>query len=284
MLRLSQYHANGNTDDQFVKAEFEEIQETLRLERQNSGGNWLTLVKTRGNRRRLLLIALTSFFSQCSGNGLVSYYLSSILDSIGIDGSYEQSLINGGLQIWSFLIAIIFSVFLVDRFGRKTLFLIAGVGMLISFSIWTGCSAVYEKTGNKGAGSAVLAMIFVYYGVAGFAWPGLTVSYCTEILPFNIRAKGLSINFTLTALSSVFNQYVNPIGLEHLQWRYYFVYIAILVVECLCIWFLYVETRGPTLEEIALLFDGKDANVGTRRLADSQKSEAAAEHVDKQEV
>jgi MFS family permease len=104
-------------------------------------------------------------------------------------------------------------------------------------------------------------MIFLFYGVAGFAWPGLTVSYCAEILPYNIRAKGLAFNLALTAASSVFNQYVNPIGLDHLQWRYYFVYIAILVVECFSIWFLFVETKGPTLEEIAELFDGEEANV-----------------------
>lgn len=50
-------------------------------------------------------------------------------------------------------------------------------------------------------------MIFLFYGVAGFAWPGLTIAYCAEILPFNIRAKGMAINFTLISLSSVFNQY-----------------------------------------------------------------------------
>jgi MFS family permease len=123
------------------------------------------------------------------------------------------------------------------------------------------CSAVYARTGNSAAGSAVIAMIFLFYGVAGFAWPGLTVAYCAEILPFSIRAKGLAVNFALTALSSVFNQYVNPIGLEELQWRYYFVYIAILIVECACIWLIYVETKGPTLEEIAELFDGENANL-----------------------
>ena len=86
----------------------------------------------------MLLIALTAFFSQCSGNGLVSYYLHDILTSVGITDSHKQSLINGGLQIWSFLVAICFSVFLVDKVGRRKLFLIAGVGMLVTFSIWTG--------------------------------------------------------------------------------------------------------------------------------------------------
>ena len=108
------------------------------MEKQFSQYSWLELIRGSGNRKRLLLIALTAFFSQCSGNGLVSYYLHDILSSVGIDSSYKQSIINGGLEIWSFLVAIGFSVFLVDKFGRKTLFMIAGVGMLITFSIWTG--------------------------------------------------------------------------------------------------------------------------------------------------
>lgn len=98
---------------------------------------WLLLVKTPGNRKRLLLLVLVAFFSQCSGNGLVSYYLHAILMSIGITESYDQALINGGVTIWSFFIALALSVFLVDKFGRKTLFMIAGVGMLLTFSTWT---------------------------------------------------------------------------------------------------------------------------------------------------
>ena len=135
---VTQYHASGDANDQFVESEFYEIQETIRLEKENSKNGWQVFLKTPGNRKRLLLIALTSFFSQCSGNGLVSYYLHDILNSVGITTSYDQSVINGGLQIWSFLVAIGFSAFLVDKLGRRMLFMIAGVGMLISFSIWTG--------------------------------------------------------------------------------------------------------------------------------------------------
>ncbi|KAJ5934368.1 hypothetical protein N7466_003915 [Penicillium verhagenii] len=261
MAILVKYHAEGDTQSDFVRGEFAEIQETLRLERESSKQGWLIFLKTSGNRRRLLLIVLTSFFSQCSGNGLVSYYLHDILSSVGITNPTDQSLFNGGLQIWSWLVSIAFSVSLVDKLGRKTLFLIAGIGMLLAFSAWTGCSAVYAESGNTGAGSAVLAMIFLFYGVAGFAWPGLTVAYSSEILPYSIRAKGLSLCLGVTALSGVLNQYVNPIGLAHLAWKFYFVYIVILVIEVVCIWFLFVETKGPTLEEIAPLFDGDTAQV-----------------------
>lgn len=133
--------------------------------------------------------------------------------------------------------------------------------MLVSFTVWTACSAVYTKTGNASAGQAVLAMIFLFYGVAGLAWPGLTVSYTVEILPYKIRAKGLTLCFCFTALSGVFNQYVNPIGIERLGWKFYFVYIVILVIECLTIYFYFVETKGPTLEEISQLFDGQGAHI-----------------------
>ncbi|KAJ5080920.1 hypothetical protein N7456_013630 [Penicillium angulare] len=261
MAILVKYHAEGNPQDRFVHAEFAEIKRTLQLEKESSKQGWIVFLQTPGNRRRLLLIILTSFFSQCSGNGLVSYYLHDILSSVGITDSTDQSLFNGGLQIWSWLVSIAFSVSLVDRLGRKTLFLIAGVGMLVVFSVWTGCSAAYSQSGDTGAGSAVFAMIFLFYGVAGFAWPGLTVAYSSEILPYGIRAKGLSLCLGVTALSGVLNQYVNPIGLSHLAWKFYFVYIVILVIEILCIWFFFVETKGPTLEEIGRLFDGDDAYI-----------------------
>lgn len=202
---LAKYHANGNTDDEFVRSELFEIRRTIKLEKMASHQNWDVFLRTPGNRKRLLIIILTTFFSQCSGNGLVSYYIHDILNSVGITDSSDQAVINGGLQIWSFLVAVGMAL-TVDKLGRRFLFLVAGVGMLVTFSIWTGCSAVYQQSENTGAGSAVIAMIFLFYGIAGFAWPGLTVSYCAEILPFNIRAKGMAISFAGQAAASVLNQ------------------------------------------------------------------------------
>ncbi|KFX99141.1 hypothetical protein O988_04023 [Pseudogymnoascus sp. VKM F-3808] len=262
---LVKYHAAGDANDRFVLSEFYEIQETLRLEKINSKTGWTSFLRTPGNRKRLLLIALVAFFSQCSGNGLISYYLHSILNSVGITRSYDQTVINGGLTIWSLVVSCVACMF-VDKVGRRPLFMSAAVGMLVIFSIWTACSAVYSKTGSTSAGSAVVAMIFLFNGAIGVAYPGLTVAYPVEILPFSLRAKGIAILYACKALASTFNQYVNPIGLQKLDWKYYFVYIAILVIESFAVWFLFVETKGPTLEEIARLFDGEDANVARKDL------------------
>lgn len=81
---LTKYHGNGAEND-FVNWEFNEISQTLRVEKAASASSgWYELVRTPGNRKRCLLIILTAIFSQCSGNGLVSYYLAAVLQTIGI--------------------------------------------------------------------------------------------------------------------------------------------------------------------------------------------------------
>lgn len=68
---LIKYHGNGQ-DTQFVQWEFEEISNTIRLEREAaSSSGWAELVRTPGNRKRCILIIATAIFSQCSGNSLV---------------------------------------------------------------------------------------------------------------------------------------------------------------------------------------------------------------------
>lgn len=128
---------------------------------------------------------------------------------MGITDSCDQSLINGGLRIWSFVCAIGFA-FLVDKVRRRELFLIAGVGVLLTFSAWTGCSAMYQQIGNPAAGGAVIAMVFLFYFAAAFAWPAFTVSYCSEVLPFSIRVKGPAIAFAGLASASVLKQVNMP--------------------------------------------------------------------------
>lgn len=53
------------------------------------------------------------------------------------------------------------------------------------------------------------------------------------------------------------NQYVNPIALKHIGWKYYIVYDVWIVLELIVVYFFYIETRYTPLEEIAKHFDGE---------------------------
>lgn len=193
---LAKVHANGNKEDEVVLLELQEIKDTITLEKEFEGNGWLQLFKTKGNRRRLIILLSLGLFSQWSGNGLASYYLNIVLNQDGITDSNTQLVINGCLQILNFIVAI-GQCFVVDYVGRRTLFLVSTTGMLGSFIVWTACAGEFAKHGAVATGNTVIAMIFIYYVFYNLAWSGMLVSYAAEILPYNIRAKGLTLMFLM---------------------------------------------------------------------------------------
>lgn len=102
---LAKVHAEGDANDEIVQLEYEEIKETIAFEKEAEQTGWLELFKTKGNRHRLLILISAGLFSQWSGNGLVSYYISGVLDGIGITDSSTQLVINGCLNIWNCIVA-----------------------------------------------------------------------------------------------------------------------------------------------------------------------------------
>lgn len=161
--------------------------------------------------------------------------------------------------------------------------------MLFAFSIITALSAVYAKNGSKVVGGAVIAMLFIFFGFYDIAFTPLSFAYPIEILPYRLRSRGMSVTLTtvfaagvsLLILPSMFsfslsnstnmfqmlNQYLNPVALAALAWRYYFVYIGCLISFVAIIWFLFPETKGRSLEEIAEVFDGPAAETEAHRQA-----------------
>lgn len=85
------------------------------------------------------------------------------------------------------------------------------------------------------------------------------MSYPTEIFPFTIRSKGLTCELLSIYGSLVIAAFVNPIGMENIGWRYYIVFCCFLVVILAVTYFVFPETKGYSLEEIAVLFDGPEA-------------------------
>lgn len=278
---LAKYHANGDMNDQLVLFELEEIKEAIELERNATEGvSYMSFLRTPGNRHRLAIIIMVGFFSQWVGNGIISYYLVQILESVGITSEAQQQGYNGGLQIWNWFLAMAGSLSC-ERFGRRRLWLTSALGMFFSFIIIMACSAAYADLGKQAAGPAVLAFLFIYFGFYDIAFTGLTLAYPLEILPYSLRTKGLAILTFCISLALFFNQYVNPIALTAIAWKYYAVYIVIQAIAIVCIYFFYPETKGLMLEEIAAVFDGEKALLPTQQQADvdlDKKDDAAISH------
>ena len=218
---LAYYHADGNEQDPLVRYEYEEIKATIDFDRTVAATiGWTSLIKTPGNRKRLTIAVAIAWFSQWSGNGLVAYYLTEVFKTIGITNPTIQLLINGILQIWNLAWAVT-AAFLVERIGRRILFISSCVGMLLFFILQTVCSARYAITQSDSSAHAVIAFIFLFYASYDVGFPPLMVSYILEILPYPIRAKGFAVFNFVISLAIIFNQYVNPIALRKIGWKYY---------------------------------------------------------------
>jgi hypothetical protein len=66
----------------------------------------------------------------------------------------------------------------------------------------------------------------------------------------------------MTFLGLIIGQFVNPIALSAIGWKYYIVFCCILLVLFFLMWFLCPETKGRTLEEIAEVFERRGRNGG----------------------
>lgn len=255
---LGYYHGNGDENHPLVDFEFNEIKAAIDLDKQVAANvGYRSLFSTKGNLKRLRIIVALAFFSQWSGNGLISYYLHAVFNVVGITNTETQLIINSCLQIWNLFWAIGAGL-LCDRIGRRRLFLWSTSGMLLFYILETITFQQAEVHGKDSAAHALIAFIFLYYASYDIAFSPLIVSYTVEILPYPIRAKGFNIfNLTISA-AIIFNQYVNPIAFEKLTWRYFIVYTCWIAFELVYLYFFLVETKNHTLEETAVIFDGDE--------------------------
>jgi MFS family permease len=140
-----------------------EIEITLRAEQEaHTSTSYLDMFKTKGNRRRFFISVTLGIFAQWSGNGVVSYYLALVLQTVGITSVTDQTLISGCLQIWNLIFAVAAAA-AVDKVGRKALFMASGINMLVSYIITTGLSASFAQIGASGTGLAVISFLFIFF-------------------------------------------------------------------------------------------------------------------------
>ncbi|GKT83982.1 hexose transporter protein [Colletotrichum tofieldiae] len=257
---LSKYHSGTEQPTELVQLQVAEITGAIEFERSLESASYLQFIRTKGNRHRLFVVFSFGFIIQWCGNQLISSYIALVLTDIGITDPETQNLINGGLQIFNWVVAV-GSGLLVDRLGRRFLLLTSLIGMLIAFTIWTILAALNQQrpNGSKGLGIGVVVMVFVFFAFYNFAMMPLPIAYVLEVLPYTLRAKGLTVFNLAQFCSGIFNGFVNPVALEHLRWKYYIVFVCALLLWIGIIYFTYPETCGMTLEEVSQVFDGREA-------------------------
>lgn len=95
---LATFHAGGDRQNATVQYEYQEIKETMRIEREaTKATSYLDFVRTKGNRWRLAIIISLGIISQYSGNALFSNYMNTIYLGAGITDQNQKLAVRASL-------------------------------------------------------------------------------------------------------------------------------------------------------------------------------------------
>ncbi|KAJ3719602.1 major facilitator superfamily domain-containing protein [Lentinula guzmanii] len=256
---LAQVHANGDMEDELVLGELGEIVDCLVKEREEAVGKgmwegWKDLWRTEGLRRRMIVVTIIGAGSQLKGTSAIASYITPILNLVGFVNPDKIAVINGCLTTCDFISAIA-GALCVNSVGRRPLWIISTAGLLVCFAVMTALAAVFAQGSSMPAAYAFIVVLFILRVFNGMGWSPLTHNYPAEILPYSIRARALSFFTFLETSVLAFNLWLHPVAFQHLGWRYFIVFVAVLSALMIAIWFLFIETRGRTIEQVSLLFD-----------------------------
>lgn len=200
-------------------------------------------------RAPLMITIGIFFFQQFSGVNTIIYYSPIIFKMAGIvsnTGSILPAIIIGAVNVCACFISIL----LLDRVGRRKLYLIGISGMAPSLALLGACFYFKEQLGASLPVFAVLSIIcfiiFIAISLAPLGW--LLIS---EVFPLNVRGVGMSIGSLShwgfnAIIAFTFLKLVNSLGVDMTFWLYGLVCLAGLF------WGYYYipETKGRSLEEI----------------------------------
>jgi len=288
---LTKFHGDGNPDSEWVKLQLHEYDELLEMDGADKRWwDYSALFKNKSTCYRLFCNCAITIFGQWAGNAVLSYFMSKVLDTIGIhsvNGKANIILINNCQQfLWA-----LFGAALVDRVGRRPLLLFSNVGCCLIWLAMTVSAALYQQsipagsdTGtNTAAGTACLAFIFIFGAVYSIGFTPLQALYPVEVLSFEMRAKGMGFSGFCVAAAGMLNQFAWPVSMDKIGWHTYIIFTIWCAIQATVIYLWIPETKNRTLEELDEIFNSKNpvkTSIAKKRLG----FDAYGEVVNVQEV
>lgn len=202
-------------------------------------------------RPHLVMALVIPFFQQVTGINVMAFYAPVLFRTIGFKES--ASLMSTVVTGFTGLIATLASMVLVDRLGRRILFLTGGLQMFIpNVVVGAVLTAKLHDHGQMGKGSAysVLVLLCVYVVGFGWSWGPLGWLVPSEIFPLEVRSAGQSI---VVIVGFLFTFLIAQTFLSMLcvfkAGTFFFFGGWIMVMTLFVYWFL-PETKNVPLEQM----------------------------------
>lgn len=223
---IVRYHGNGDPNAAIVAYQCEQIEADIEFEIATGQRRWWDykiLFSTREMLHRLWLLFLVSVVSQFIGGSVISYFMPVMLENAGITSSHKQLLMNAINVILSMTSGIVGSFF-VDRWGRRNLFI---WGTFLTGLVYIPINVIALFPASRittSMGYGFIACIFLYGIFFSFCWTPLQNLYPAEVLPNNVRAKGMAFQGLMSGAANFINLYATPVALKNIGWKMYTIF------------------------------------------------------------
>ena len=161
------------------------------------------------------------------------------------------------------------------------MFLTSLSGALVAFIFITALSGSFASSKHTPTGVAMIPFLFFFNAFYAIAFTPIPLLYVPEISPFSLRAKSAALLLLSQNVAQAFNQFVNPVALRAIAWRYFIVYVGIIAFYLIVFYLFCRETKGLTVEEAALVYEPERIRDAALELDPGQLEAAADDHDDK---
>lgn len=232
------------------------IREALEYEKEAISSGYSALWKDKSVRKRLGLAIVINAGQQITGQGTLNSYSSTIYKKV-FTSSSTIALINA-LNATFGIIFTLNAAWTADRFGRKFLFIVGGVGMAMCMIIVAavGSETPTSASGAKSVpvGSAVrntpsfflflltsLQIVFLFFFFSFFykpSWGACVWIWTAEVFSMNVRAQAIGMaSQTQNVANSIFQQFF-PIFLANCNFYTFYFFAGINLLLALFVIFL----------------------------------------------
>ncbi|KAF9617522.1 hypothetical protein IFM89_036726 [Coptis chinensis] len=202
-------------------------------------------------RPQLVMAIAIPFFQQVTGINVIGFYAPILFRIIGFGES--ASLLSSVLTAVVGISSTFISMLVVDRFGRRSLFIIGGVQMLISQLIIGGIMAAQvgdHSAVGDGSAYSILVFICIYVASFGWSWGPLAWLVPSEIFPLEIRSAGQSITVSVNFLITCIIAQTFLSMLCHFTFGIFFFFGGWVTIMTVFVYFLLPETKNLPMEKV----------------------------------
>ncbi|KMT04487.1 hypothetical protein BVRB_8g181530 [Beta vulgaris subsp. vulgaris] len=218
---------------------------------------WRNLLQ-RKYRPHLTMAIAIPFFQQLTGINVIMFYAPVLFKTIGFgdNASLMSAVITGGVNV----LATMVSIYGVDKWGRRFLFLEGGVQMFICqvvVAIFIGVKFGVSGTAeNLPEWYAIVVVLFICIYVSAFAWSWGPLGWLvpSEIFPLEIRSAAQSINVSVNMFFTFVIAQIFLTMLCHLKFGLFLFFAFFVVVMSIFVYLFLPETKGVPIEEMSIVW------------------------------